>query len=171
MNVIAVVRRKLEQHPLFQRWHGLPVRDRQALGALLGFAVVVILYLGFWQPATQRLQAAQSYYEQQRELHSYLQAHAPQVQGQTDIAAVEPLQAEQLQGVVSLLASEQGLQVERFDNEGDGGLQVSLQPSGFASLLNWIKQLEAKGVAIDQVSLARKDAGQVSSRVLLRSQP
>ena len=168
MSAVRVFLARLEQHPLLVRWRALPPRDRQALSAMLGFVVVVILYLGFWQPAAQQLKAAQSYFEQQRELYAYLQAHAPQVQGQAEVSALEPLQADQLQGVVSAAASEQGVQVERFDNEGDGGLQVSLQPTGFAPLLSWIKQLEARGVAIDQVSLARQGDGQLSSRLLLR---
>ena len=55
MSAVRVLLARLEQHPLLVRWRALPPRDRQALSAMLGFVVVVILYLGFWQPAAQQL--------------------------------------------------------------------------------------------------------------------
>ena len=168
MSVLSVLRVRFEQHSLQQRWRSLPARDRQVLQGLFCFAVLALLYLGFWRPVTRQLEVAQRDFEQQRELNAYLHAHAPQVQTLAEANTQETVTPDQLQGVVSLAANEQGLQVERFDSEGDGALLVSFQPSGFVPLLGWIKQLEARGVTIEQINLATQGNGLVSIRVLVR---
>ena len=59
--------------------------------------------------------------------------------------------------------------VERLDNQGDGGLQVSLQPTDFARLLRWLISLEEQGVRVEEAGLERAEKGLVSTRLLLRA--
>jgi general secretion pathway protein M len=101
-------------------------------------------------------------------LHAYLQEHAPQVrslQGRPQVS----IDATALQGLVTGSAASQGLNVERLDNQGDGGLQVSLQPTEFARLLRWLVSLEEQGVRVDEAGLERAEKGLVTTRLLLRA--
>jgi general secretion pathway protein M len=160
---------RLAQHPLAARWHGMPPRDRLALGLLGGFMTLVLLYLLLWRPVSQNLEQARGYLQQQRALHAYLQEHAPQVrdlQGRPQQASID---ATALQGLVTSSAASQGLNVERLDNQGDGGLQVSLQPTEFSRLLRWLVSLEEQGVRVDEAGLERAEKGSVSTRLLLRA--
>ena len=157
---------RLAQSPLGVRWQAMPPRDRLALGLLGGFVLLVLLYLMAWRPVSQNLEQARSFLQQQRALHSYMQAHAPQaqaMQGQPQVS----LDPARLQGLVTASAAGQGLNVERLDSQGDGGLQISLQATEFSRLLRWLVSLEEQGVRVEEAGLERADKGLVTSRLLL----
>ena len=69
---------------------------------------------------------------------------------------------------VTTSAAAAQLTIERIDNQGDGSLQVSLQPVAFNLLLRWFNELEAQGVRIDEAGLDRNEEGLVTSRLTLR---
>lgn len=157
---------RLEQSPLGARWQAMPPRDRLALVLLGSFLLLVLLYLLAWRPVSQNLEQARSFLQQQRTLNSYMQAHAPEVraiQGRPQVS----LDPARLQGLVTASAASQGLNVERLDNQGDGSLQVSLQPTEFTRLLRWLVSLEEQGVRVAEAGLERADKGLVNSRLLL----
>ncbi|MCY1284570.1 Type II secretion system protein M [compost metagenome] len=161
---------RLQSSPLLQRWRTLAPRDRIALALLGGFLLLMLVYLLLWRPAERHRDAARQYFEQQRELHAYLQARAPlarsaQARPQT---SVDPAR---LQGLVTASAGGHGLAVERLDGEGDAGVQVSLQPAPFARLLQWFAALEGQGVRIDEAGLDRAEDGLVAARLTLRVGP
>lgn len=158
---------QMENSQLLQRWRGLPPRDRLSLGLLAAFLLLVILYLALWQPAQQKLVAARSAFEQQRALHAYLQAKEPLVRSLASKPRVE-LDPARLQGLVTASATEQGLAVERMDSDGDGSVQVSLQPAPFAQLLRWFAVLEEQGVQIVEAGLDRSEENRVAARLTLR---
>ncbi|HSC82142.1 MAG TPA: type II secretion system protein M [Pseudomonas sp.] len=158
----------LQRSGLDGRWHSLPPRDRLALVLLGLFLGLLLLYLLLWRPVVQQAELARSHLQQQRVLHQYLQEHAPQVRAQQGKPQLN-LDAAGLQGVVTASAASQGLSIDRVDNQGDGGLQINLQPTDFARLLRWLISLEEHGVRIDEAGLERADKGLVSARLLLRS--
>lgn len=158
---------QMENSQLLQRWRGLPPRDRLSLSLLAAFLLLVILYLALWQPAQQKLVAARSAFEQQRALHAYLQAKEPLARSLASKPRVE-LDPARLQGLVTASATEQGLAVERMDSDGDGSVQVSLQPAPFAQLLRWFAVLEEQGVQIVEAGLDRSEENRVAARLTLR---
>ncbi len=153
---------------LAQRWQAMPPRDRLALALLGAFLVLVMLYLGLWRPAERRLEQARTYFEQQRQLNAYLQSRAPLARQHRDQPIRASLDPARLQGVVAATAAEQGLSIERLDNEGDAGIQASLQPAPFPQLLRWFVQLQEQGVTIQEAGLDRGDQGLVTARVSLK---
>jgi general secretion pathway protein M len=153
--------------PLGQRWQQLPPRDRMALALLGGFVLLALLYLMIWQPVARQGQDARSYYQQQRELHAYLQANADLARQQAGRPQAD-LAPDQLQGLVTQSAKEHGLTIERFDSDGDG-LLVSLAQAPFANLLRWFSELEAQGVRLAEVSLDRAENGKVDARVTMKA--
>lgn len=161
---------QLENSQLAQRWRGLAPRDRMSLGLLGLFLGLVVLYLLLWQPVQQRVAAAQSAFEQQRDLYAYLQAKAPQARNLVSkpTVSVDPAR---LQGLVTASAAEQGLSIERMDSDGDGAVQVSLQAAPFAQLLRWFAVLEEQGVQIAEAGLDRGEENQVAARLNLRVAP
>lgn len=152
---------------LLQRWRGLAAREQLALGLLGLFLLLVLLYLLLWQPAQQGVAAARSAFEQQRALHTYLQAQAPLARSLASAPQVS-LDPARLQGLVTASAAEQGLAVERLDSDSDGSLQVSLQPAPFVQLLRWFAALEQQGVQIAEAGLDRDEENRVAARLTLR---
>ncbi|MDX5370838.1 MAG: type II secretion system protein M [Pseudomonadaceae bacterium] len=169
MNGLAMqLRAHLADNPLLARWHALPARDRLALGLLGGFLVLVLLYLLLWRPVAQMQERAAAYLQQQRALQAYMQQQAPQLRERQARPRVS-LDPAALQGLVTASAASQGLSIERLDSQGDGALQVSLQPSDFARLLRWLVSLDEQGVSVDEAGLERAEQGKVSSRLVLRA--
>ncbi|MGE8360020.1 type II secretion system protein M [Pseudomonas sp.] len=155
---------------LAQRWRSLPPRDRLALGLLALFLGAVLLYLLLWQPAQQRLNSARVAFEQERALYAYLQEKAPLAR-RVSLKPQVNLDPARLQGLVTASAAEQGLAIERVDSDGDGSLQVSLQPAPFSQLLRWFTALQEQGVTISEAGLDRGEENRVSTRLTLRAGP
>jgi general secretion pathway protein M len=156
-----------QRSPLQRRWSTLVPRERMALALMLLCIVGALLYISFWQPAQHRLHNAREALAQQLELSGYLQAKAPQARALVE-RPTSSIAPEQLQGLVTTSAAAAQLTIERIDNQGDGSLQVSLQPVAFNLLLRWFNELEAQGVRIDEAGLDRNEEGLVTSRLTLR---
>lgn len=156
--------------PLLQRWRQLARRERQALSALALFLFAVALYSGLWLPVERSRAEALRHFEQQRELLAYLQARAPEAQALSGRAVVRPAPTD-LQRLVTAAAEQQGLAIERLDAEGEGGVQVSLQPAPFATLLAWFEVLQRQGIRIEEAGLERHGEGAVVARLGLRPMP
>ncbi|MEO4048201.1 type II secretion system protein M [Pseudomonas sp. CAU 1711] len=161
-------RARWAQGALAVRWQGLAQRDRLALALLGGFFALVLLYLLLWQPVSQRQARAGAYLQQQKALQAYMLQQAPQLR-ERQARPRASLDPSALQGLVTASAASQGLTIERLDSQGDGALQISLQPTEFARLLRWLVSLDEQGVSIDEAGLERADKGKVSSRLVLRA--
>ncbi|WXL24427.1 type II secretion system protein M [Ectopseudomonas mendocina] len=159
--------RQFENSQLLQRWRTLAPREQVALGGLLMFLVLVLLYLALWQPAQKHVQQAKLAFESQRDLHAYMQANAERAKAAINVpqVAVDPAR---LQGLVTSTAAAQGLMVERVDSDGSGVVQVNLRPAPFAQLLRWFTLLQEQGVGIAEAGLNRGDDNLVTARLSLR---
>ncbi len=116
----------------------------------------------------EALSEERQYFTEQRALHAYIQQQAPNVR-QADAAAPQAqIDPAALQGMVTASAAQAGLSVERLDNEGEGAVQVALQPAPFAKLLPWLEQLNGQGVQVAEAGLDRQVDGRVSARLSLR---
>ena len=163
MNALTDIRTRLreglEQSPLWQRWQHLPPRDRLALQLLGGFLALALFYLAVWSPVAARVERARAYQQQQQALFTYIQANAGQARRQAA--------PDQLQGLVTSTAQKQGLTLERFDNEGNGGLLVTLTQASFESMLKWLAELDKRGVTLTEASLDKVAIGKVDARLTL----
>ncbi|WP_434457386.1 type II secretion system protein M [Stutzerimonas urumqiensis] len=154
----------LMQSPLWHRWQRLAPRERLSLALLGAFLLLVVCYVALWQPAQRQLADARAYFEEQRELHAYLERN-------TDLARSlardnrPTLPPEQLQGVVTQTAQQRDLRIESFDLSGDGSLQVSLPGASYSLLLYWLDELQGQGVYLRDAALQRAGDGRVDARL------
>lgn len=162
------IRQRLQGSPLWQRWQALQTREQQALGVLGGFMLAALFYLLLWQPAQQRAAEARQYFQQERELHTYLQANS-ELARQVSRSSTVLLAPEQLQGLVTATAQQRGLVIESFDSGSDGSLQVTLPAVPHTTLLSWFDELQAGGVVLAEVSLGRAGEGMVNARASFRA--
>jgi general secretion pathway protein M len=159
---------QLDNSQLLQRWRALAPREQFALVSLGSFLLLVVLYLTLWLPAQERLQAARSAFENQRELNAYLVSQAPAARNLAGSSQQPMLDPARLQGAVTATAATQGLIIERLDNSEEGVLQLNLQPAPFAQLLRWFSVLQEQGVQIAEAGLDRAEGNQVAARLSVR---
>ncbi|WP_315974669.1 type II secretion system protein M [Pseudomonas sp. 5P_3.1_Bac2] len=161
-------RAQWDDSALAKRWQALVPRERLAVSALLAFVLLVLLYVGLWQPTQQRVHTARNAFEAQRELNAYMHSQAPLLRNQasTPQTSIDPTR---LQGLITSSAAAHGLSIERLDNDSAGAVQVNLQPAPFARLLQWIEHLQGQGVQISEAGLDRGADNAVAARLTLRA--
>lgn len=128
-----------------ERWRQLPRRDRQLCGVLAVFLSMVFGFYGLWQPAQQRLAAAQTLYAQRV-------AQAGEVQRALPTRAIR-VYTQPLSSRLSESAASAGLQVQQFDVDTQR-LRISLSGNAMA-VLAWLNRIEQKGAEFESLSLEK----------------
>lgn len=169
MNLRQQMRVRLAESPLWLRWQRLQPRERLSLTLLGAFLLVVLLYVLLWQPAQQHARDAQAYFQQERELHAYLEQNT-ELARQMSRSNPVSLASEQLQGLVTQTAQQNGLTIESFDFGNDGSLQVTLPGAPYGTLLRWFDELQAAGATLAEVSISQAGEGIVDARVSFRAE-
>lgn len=169
MNLRQQMRVRMAESPLWLRWQRLQPRERLSLTLLGAFLLVVLLYVLLWQPAQQRARDAQAYFQQERELHAYLEQNT-ELARQMSRSNPVSLASEQLQGLVTQTAQQNGLTIESFDFGNDGSLQVTLPAAPYGTLLRWFDELQAAGATLAEVSISQAGEGIVDARVSFRAE-
>ena len=168
MNLKQQMQVRLAESPMWLRWQRLQPRERLSLTLLGSFLLVVLFYLLLWQPAQQRVSDAQTYFQQERDLHAYLEQNT-ELARQMSRSNPISLAPEQLQGLVTQSAQQSGLVIESFDIGSDGSLQVTLPGASYASLLRWFDELQAAGAGLVEVSISQVGDGVVDARASFRA--
>lgn len=155
---------------LIARFDQLPARDRRALSLLMVALLLAVLYFVLWQPASGFYQSARASHDNAAELVAWMQASQPQLQtlaasGRGD----KPTDRRALIALVTRLADEEGLELQRFEPSGEQGVRLWLEPAAFPELAVWLERLtKDHGVIVDQAGLDRGDApGTVTARLTL----
>jgi general secretion pathway protein M len=139
----------------FQR---LSLREQRLLLALGVFVLSVMAFALIWQPTQQRLATAERQYQQQLALAAQLQlvrprSHIPQPLDQ-------PLSLRISESVVTA-----GLELHQMDSDNDL-LRLTLSGDAMA-LLPWLDRIEREGIALQSLTLQKRDAV-LEARVVLR---
>ncbi|MCK1792943.1 type II secretion system protein GspM [Pseudomonas violetae] len=141
-----------------QAWQRISAREQRLL---LAMAMVLLVFAGYsliWQPSRLRLESTERYYQQQLGLRTQLQHAQPRsiVAGATD----QPLSLRVSDG-----ATAAGLDIHQMDSDNELlRLTISGNPEG---LLQWLDSVERGGVALQSLSLEKRD-NVLEARVVLR---
>lgn len=162
-----VIERQLA--PLRAKWSVLPVRDRRALLLLGSFFAVVLLwlllvspFLGWQSGVRERLVTAQ-------EDLAWMQQNAALAQQVGNAAPAGPAGGQSPATLVSSAARQAGINLQRFEPDGDARVRVSLEKVAFVDLMRWLVTLEQRHGLVVQSLSADSDgsAGLVSARLTL----
>lgn len=139
----------------FQR---LSLREQRLLRALGVFVLSVMAFTLIWQPTQQRLATAERQYKQQLALAAQVQqarprSHIPQPLDQ-------PLSLRISESIVTA-----GLELHQMDSDNDL-LRLTLSADAMA-LLPWLDRIEREGIALQSLTLEKRDAV-LEARVVLR---
>lgn len=128
-------------------WKALSLRERCLLNGAALLVLGGLSYSLLWQPTQQRLASAERHYQQQLTLASQLRSAQPQW---SEVANTKPLPAR-----ISERAAAAGLELQQMEVEND---QVRLTLIAEAHvLLTWLADLEHDGVALQMLSLEKRD--------------
>lgn len=151
---------------LQSRWQIMPLRDRRALGSLVLFFVLVGGWLGVVSPAINFARDARAELEQAQEDLIWMQANALAARQ----AGARPGQAgvgQSLLTAVNASARSSGLNLQRFEPDGEQRVRVTLENAVFTDVMRWVVTLQQQyGLAIDSFSAdAQAQPGIVNIRL------
>ena len=140
-----------------QIWQRISAREQRLL---LAMVVVLLIFAGYsliWQPSRLRLESAEQYYQQQLGLRTQLQHAQPRI---IVAGADQPLSLRVSDG-----ASAAGLDIHQMDSDNEF-LRLTISGSPEA-LLQWLDSVERGGVALQSLTLEKRD-GVLQARAVLR---
>ena len=133
-----------------QRWQRLQPREQRVLQMLLVFLSVIVLWLGIWQPLQERIARAEARLAAEYSTQRYVEQQLALVQQARSSSQgnIQRVQANDLSGVVSSLASNLQIEVSRIQPQGEA-LVLVLNEVEFNRLLQLLAQLVERGVVIE----------------------
>ncbi|PYY68509.1 type II secretory protein PulM [Pseudomonas jessenii] len=141
-----------------QMWLGVSPREQRLLRVLGVFLLTVVAFSLIWQPTRQRLETVERQYQQQMALAAQLQQALPHSHAPVDSA--QPLSLR-----ISESAAAVGLEIRQMESETDL-LRVTL--SGNAQpLMQWLDGIERDGVALQSLTLEKRDDA-LEARLVLK---
>jgi general secretion pathway protein M len=137
-------------------WKGLSLRERYLLKGSVLLVLGGLSYSLLWQPTQQRLANAERHYQHQLGLMVRVQSAQP--------VRSETINARPLPARISERAVAAGLHLQEMEVDND---QVRLTIIAQAHvLLSWFAELERDGIALQQLSLEKRDS-LLEARVVL----
>ncbi|MBD9610862.1 MULTISPECIES: type II secretion system protein GspM [unclassified Pseudomonas] len=139
-------------------WQRLSLREQRLLLAMGAFLLAVVAFSLIWQPTRQRLETMERQHQQQLAVSAQLQRAQPR--------STPPVVSHQSLSLrVSESATAAGLEIHQMDTDND---VLRLTLSGDAqALLQWLDRTERDGVALQSLTLEKRDAV-LEARVVLR---
>lgn len=139
-------------------WQRLSLREQRLLLAMGAFLLAVVAFSLIWQPTRQRLETMERQHQQQLAVSAQLQRAQPR--------SPPPVVSHQSLSLrVSESATEVGFEIHQMDTDND---VLRLTLSGDAqALLQWLDRTERDGVALQSLTLEKRDAV-LEARVVLR---
>ncbi|MHA7846000.1 type II secretion system protein GspM [Serratia sp. D1N4] len=142
---------------LKRRWQQVSPRER---GLVVGCGVLIILslcYYALWQPWQQQAEQWQRTIAREKSTVEWMTQQAPRLREQ----GVRQVQGEplSLSATVTRSAAVKGMNITRLQPQGER-LAVTLEPSDFNPLMQWLTQLEqqyqVRIVALEVTALVNK---------------
>lgn len=157
-----------------KRLAALTERDRIALGILTLFLALVVLIYGFWLPATEHHTQAREYWQQQRDLLTWLQRQKPLISsnGGTGAVVADTVQAsgQPLISRVNATAKAHQLSLKRLQPEGEKRLRLWMESVEFNGAIVWLEALRREQqLVIDDIAIdsGQQNNGRVDIRLVL----
>lgn len=151
---------------LKSRWLSLPLRDRRALAALAIFFVLAGGWLGVVSPAMNFAGDSRAALEQAQADLIWMQANALAAR-QAGARATQAGVGQSLLTAVNASARSSGLNLQRFEPDGEQRVRVTLENAVFTDVMRWVVILQEQyGLAIDSFSAdAQAQPGIVNIRL------
>lgn len=160
-----------------QRYSALPDNDKRALLIMVAAMVLALVY---WSLASSHKsqQQAQQFYQKSVQDYLWLVTNDPYIRSlQSQQSAVEMIDggdSGSLINIATTAAKPFGMDIKRFQPEGEDGLRMWLDGAEFDQLIRWLAMMEQQGLVVEQVDVDRLkgQSGRVDVRVmLLRAAP
>jgi len=141
-----------------QAWRRISTREQRLLQVSGAFLLAVVAFSLIWQPTRQRLETVEREYQQQTGLAAQLQRALPR--SHVSVDSDKPLSLR-----ISESAAAAGLEIRQMESDSYL-LRVTLNGNA-QPLMQWLDGIERSGVALQSLSLEKRDEA-LEARMVLR---
>ena len=154
--------------PLKERFDALQSSEQRAVTILGVFAVVVVIYLGVWAPASDWRVIAEQERDSQFETLSMMKETESQARAAARERPTETAEGSLL-SIVSSSTQEQGINPNRLQPEGENAVSLWFDNVAFSSVMQLLERMAAiPGVEVQQLVIdGSEEPGQVRARIVL----
>ena len=154
--------------PLKERFDALQSSEQRAVTILGVFAVVVVIYLGVWAPASDWRVIAEQERDSQFETLSMMKETESLARAAARERPTETAEGSLL-SIVSSSAQEQGINPNRLQPEGENAVSLWFDDVAFSSVMQLLERMAAiPGVEVQQLVIdGSEEPGQVRARIVL----
>lgn len=151
--------------PLLARWESLPVRDRRALALLAAFGFCLLAWFAVVAPVRDYAAGARERLASANADLAWMQANAAAARDIPSGPGTAPAGASLL-SLVNATAREAGLELQRFEPEGEGRVRVSLENAAFTDVMRWLVILQQRyGLAVTQFTADATGEGRANIKL------
>lgn len=147
-------------------WRGLTVRERRLIAVMIALIAVVVLWLGIIRPVGDGLARARADHAIAVDRAGRIAAAADALKG---VSATAPVLEGALDQVVGQSAVEAGFTLDTANQEGAGRMTIAIGSARAPALFAWLGGLEARGIAVETISVQPAAGGTVAARATLRT--
>lgn len=143
----------------------LASRDQKVVKGIALIMSLALVFSWVWLPSVTAKNKAEKRFESALSFHEKMKSNAHYFsgakQGNTSSNG-------SILSVVNNTAKAKGVQLKRFEPDGNGGLRIWLDQVSFDSAIDWLELLEKeKGLKVEQISLDKVKPGIVNIRATL----
>jgi len=144
-------------------------RDRRMLAALGVFLALVTLYVAVWDPIRSARAEAEQRYASELADYRWLLEHREAARAAASRRGGGGGRGQALLGTVAGSARRNGIDLSRFQPEGEQALSIVLEDVSFNELLRWLERLSTQhGIRVRQATIdSRARDGRVSGRIVV----
>ena len=154
--------------PWKERFDSMQSSEQRAVTILGAFAVGVVVYLGFWAPASDWRISAEQERDRQFETLSMMKETESQARAAARDRPTETAEGSLL-SLVSSSAQEQGINPNRLQPEGENAVSLWFDDVAFSNVMQLLERMgSVPGLEVQQLVIdGSEEPGQVRARIVM----
>lgn len=154
----------------YQTWYSaLPARDQSIVKAIAWFVLFALIYLWVWVPAENFNTKATKALKSEIEIHTMMKDNAYKVSSNASGGQQASTSGQSVLAIVNSTSKRKGIELKRFEPEGESGIRIWLDQVKFNDVIGWIDSLENKhGIRVSQINIDKVESGIVNLRAVLK---
>ena len=154
--------------PLKERFDSMQSSEQRAVMILGAFAVGIVVYLGFWAPASDWRISAEQERDRQFETLSMMKETESQARAAARDRPTETAEGSLL-SLVSSSAQEQGINPNRLQPEGENAVSLWFDDVPFSNVMQLLERMgSVPGLAVQQLVIdGSEEPGRVRARIVM----
>lgn len=166
------MKQNLQQTSAFRAWIALQERERQLVKVMVGFLVLVLLYLLIYSPmieshqqAKQKMDNAQSTWQWLNKQNDKLASMSGKIK-QVSINSQSQLTRYLQQQLARLKLKSAVSSISPINVRGNEGIEIRFTEVSSPRVIRWLSKMEQEGVVAQELSLVKTKKGMVAVKAV-----